>query len=770
MDKQDFNFELPQELIAQEPLVNRSSSRLLVLDKNTGEMEHKHFTDILKYFNKGDCLVINDTKVIPARLLGFRKDTQTHIEILLLNRRDKNIWEVIGKKLKPNTTVVFGNGELEANILEIIEGGNRLIEFKYTGIFEEVLDRLGEMPLPPYITKKLEDKNRYQTVYAKNEGSAAAPTAGLHFTPELLEKIKAMGVKIAHVTLHVGLGTFRPVKVENILEHEMHSEFYILDEEQANIINETKSNGNRIISVGTTSTRTLESCATENGFVIAQSGWTNIFIYPGYKFKVVDELITNFHLPESTLIMLVSAMAGKENVLRAYKTAVNEKYRFFSFGDAMFIKTGFNYNNALKYIEDIGTFGSMPGLERIEILLKRLGNPQDKLKIIHVAGTNGKGSTCIMIESILRNAGYKVGLYTSPHLQKYNERIKINNKNISDEIFAKLAEKMIFECNKMLEVGEGQATIFEFITALAICYFCENKTDYVILEVGMGGKYDATNIIKSPILSVITSIGIDHMEYLGDTIEQIALEKGGIIKKNSPTVLYFQSTYVYNVINKICLQKNSNLYYYNTVEINIKSEDLYKTVFSIKTDYYKYDNIILNMIGEYQIYNAATALLSVEALKDIGIHISNENVLKGLEEAYWQGRMELVSENPYTILDGAHNVDGIAMLSEYIKKHFSNKNITLLIGVLKDKEYKKMLDMLIPLAHNIIITEPISSRALTIETLETIVSKSIYKQKDIAKAFNIAQKITKPDEIIICAGSLYLIGELKKIFDFKKNI
>lgn len=767
MNKQDFSFELPDELIAQEPLENRSSSRLLVLDKNTGEIEHKYFTDILEYFQKDDCLVINDTKVIPARLLGFKKDTQTHIEILLLNRRDKNIWEVIvrpGKKLKANTTVVFGNGELEADILEVIEGGNRLIEFRYSGIFEEVLDRLGEMPLPPYITKKLTDKNRYQTVYAKNEGSAAAPTAGLHFTPELLEKIKDKGVKIAHVTLHVGLGTFRPVKVENILEHEMHSEFYILDEEQANIINETKSNGNRIISVGTTSTRTLESCATENGFVIAQSGSTNIFIYPGYKFKVVDELITNFHLPESTLIMLVSAMAGKENILRAYNTAINEKYRFFSFGDAMFIKESFNYSNAIEYIENIGTFGSIPGLERMETLLKHLGNPQDKLKVIHISGTNGKGSTCIMIESILRNAGYNIGLYTSPHLHKYNERIKINNIDISDKAFANLAKKIITECNKMVNTGEAQVTIFEFITALAICYFYENKIDYVILEVGMGGKYDATNIIKSPILSVITSIGMDHMEYLGDTIEQIALEKGGIIKKNSPTVLYFQSVYVYNVIEKICLQQNSNLYYCNTVEVNIKSEDLYNTVFSIKTNYYQYENIILNMIGEYQIYNAETALLAIEALKDSGINISNENVLKGLEEAYWQGRMELVSENPYLILDGAHNVDGITMLCEYIKKHFPNKNITFLIGILKDKEYKKMLDMIIPLAHNIIITEPISSRALTIETFETIASQPIYKQKDITKAFNIAQEITKPDEVIICVGSLYLIGELKKIF------
>lgn len=340
MNKQEFYFDLPQELIAQVPLSNRSDSRLLVLNKNTGDIEHKHFSDILDYLKKGDCLVINDTKVIPARLLGIKKGTQAHVEILLLNRHDKNIWEAIvrpGKKLKPGTTVIFGNGKLEADILEVVDGGNRIVSFRYDGIFEEVLDVLGEMPLPPYITSRLKDKQRYQTVYAKNEGSAAAPTAGLHFTPELLEKVKNMGVKIAYVTLHIGLGTFRPVKVDNIFEHNMHSEFYILEQSQADIINKTKRNGNRIISVGTTSTRTLESCVDENGFVKAQSGWTNIFIYPGYKFKIIDELITNFHLPESTLIMLVCALAGKENVLKGYDIAVNERYRFFSFGDAMFI-------------------------------------------------------------------------------------------------------------------------------------------------------------------------------------------------------------------------------------------------------------------------------------------------------------------------------------------------------------------------------------------------------------------------------------------------
>lgn len=341
MNKQDFYFDLPQELIAQEPLKNRASSRLLVLDKNTGKIEHKHFTDILGYLNRGDCLVINDTKVIPARLIGTKKDTGTGVEILLLNRKSKDLWETIvkpGKKLKQGAKVEFGNGKLEAQIIDIVNEGNRIVEFKYDGIFEEVLNELGEMPLPPYIKTKLKDKDRYQTVYAKNEGSAAAPTAGLHFTPDLLKQINSNGINIAHLTLHVGLGTFRPVKVDNILEHKMHSEFYILDEEQAEIINQTKRNKNRIISVGTTSTRTLESCADDKGFVKAQSGYTDIFIYPGYKFKIVDELITNFHLPESTLIMLVSALAGRENVLKSYNEAVKERYRFFSFGDAMFIK------------------------------------------------------------------------------------------------------------------------------------------------------------------------------------------------------------------------------------------------------------------------------------------------------------------------------------------------------------------------------------------------------------------------------------------------
>lgn len=337
MKTSDFYFDLPRELIAQEPLEDRASSRLLVVHKETGEREHRHFRDIKEYLKAGDCLVINDTKVLPARLYGERVGTGALIEILLLVRRDMDTWEVLvrpGKKARPGDKISFGGGKLVAEVLEVIEGGNRIIRFTYDGVFETILDELGEMPLPPYITQKLEDKTRYQTVYAKHEGSAAAPTAGLHFTPELLKEIEEMGVKIARVTLHVGLGTFRPVKAEDILEHEMHSEYYVVEQEQADLLNETKQSGGRIFAVGTTSTRTLESVTDENGVIQAKSGWTNIFIYPGYAFRAVDCLITNFHLPESTLIMLVSALMGKDLVMEAYAEAVQENYRFFSFGDA----------------------------------------------------------------------------------------------------------------------------------------------------------------------------------------------------------------------------------------------------------------------------------------------------------------------------------------------------------------------------------------------------------------------------------------------------
>lgn len=339
--KKDYYFDLPEELIAQDPLLKRSDSRLMVLDKATGNIEHRHFFDIKEYLKPGDCLVLNNTKVIPARLYDKRKDTGAVIEVLLLKRIDGDTWETLvkpGKKCRIGQVIEFGEGLLCAEVVDILEEGNRLIKFTYEGIFEEILDRLGEMPLPPYITHKLNDKNRYQTVYAKYEGSAAAPTAGLHFTPELLSEIEAMGVKLAFVTLHVGLGTFRPVKEDNLLNHHMHSERYEVTQEAADIINSTKKAGNRVICVGTTSCRTIESAADENGFLKACSNDTEIFIYPGYKFKVLDCLITNFHLPESTLIMLVSALAGREKVLNAYKEAVNDRYRFFSFGDAMFIK------------------------------------------------------------------------------------------------------------------------------------------------------------------------------------------------------------------------------------------------------------------------------------------------------------------------------------------------------------------------------------------------------------------------------------------------
>ena len=343
MKVSDFDYELPQELIAQDPLEHRDESRLMVLDKNSGDITHRNFYDIKDYLRPGDCLVINNTRVIPARLYGVKDETGASIEVLLLKRKENDIWETLvkpGKKMKVGAEVSFGDGLLHGKVVEIAEEGNRMIHFSYEGIFEEILDQLGQMPLPPYITHELKDKNRYQTVYAKYDGSAAAPTAGLHFTEKLLGEIRDMGVNIAEVTLHVGLGTFRPVKVDTIEAHHMHSEYYEISEEAADIINETKAKGGRVISVGTTSTRTLESAASlpsYDGRLHATSGWTEIFIYPGYEFKVIDGLITNFHLPQSTLIMLVSALAGRDHVLNAYKTAVEERYRFFSFGDAMLI-------------------------------------------------------------------------------------------------------------------------------------------------------------------------------------------------------------------------------------------------------------------------------------------------------------------------------------------------------------------------------------------------------------------------------------------------
>ena len=341
MKTSDFYYDLPEELIAQDPLEDRASSRLLVLNKKTGEIEHTIFKNIKNYLKKGDCLVINNTKVIPARLIGEKEGSGGKVEFLPLKKISLDTWEIIvkpGKKARGGARVSFGGGLLTAEVIEVLPDGNRIVKFFYDGVFENVLDKLGQMPLPPYITHALKDKNRYQTVYAKNDGSAAAPTAGLHFTKELLTEIKEMGVYIAELTLHVGLGTFRPVKVDDVESHVMHSEYYKIDEENAEIINNAKKNGGRIISVGTTSTRVLETVADENGHMTAKSGETKIFIYPPYKYKIVDALITNFHLPESTLLMLVSALAGKENIDRAYKQAVEMKYRFFSFGDAMFIE------------------------------------------------------------------------------------------------------------------------------------------------------------------------------------------------------------------------------------------------------------------------------------------------------------------------------------------------------------------------------------------------------------------------------------------------
>ena len=340
MKTSDFYFDLPQELIAQDPLEDRSSSRLLVLDRESGKTQHRVFRDIIEYLNPGDCLVVNNTKVIPARLYGSKIGTDAKIEVLLLKRRENNVWETLvkpGKKCRVGARISFGEGLLIGEVIDVVDEGNRLIRFEYEGIFEEILDKLGQMPLPPYIHHQLKDKNRYQTVYAKHDGSAAAPTAGLHFTPELLEEIKKKGVHIAHVTLHVGLGTFRPVKVEDVTDHHMHSEFYIVEPEQAELINRVKKEGGKIVAVGTTSCRTLESATDESGILKAGSGWTEIFIYPGYQFKMIDRLITNFHLPESTLMMLISALAGKDKIMAAYEEAVKERYRFFSFGDAMFI-------------------------------------------------------------------------------------------------------------------------------------------------------------------------------------------------------------------------------------------------------------------------------------------------------------------------------------------------------------------------------------------------------------------------------------------------
>lgn len=431
------------------------------------------------------------------------------------------------------------------------------------------------------------------------------------------------------------------------------------------------------------------------------------------------------------------------------------------------------YNKAIEYIENLNSFGVKPSLKRIENLLNLLNNPQKNLKVIHVAGTNGKGSTCVMLENILIASGYKVGLYTSPHLIKYNERIKINNNCIDDETFSNLAELVISKYNKIAEANEEKPTLFEVLTAIAFCYFDLQNVDYAILEVGIGGRYDATNIIKSPILSIITSIGLDHTKYLGDTVEKIAFEKGGIIKNNTKTVLYPNSNKVYNIINKICNETNSKLYYcdFDEIKIKLKAQDLSKISFSIKTKYYSYQNVESQMIGEYQFYNIATVLTAVEVLKDIGLKLEKSNVLAGLKQSKWSGRMELISVKPPIILDGAHNIDGMKMLKSYINKYLNNKKVNLLIGFLKDKNYKDMIDILIPLTNKLIITEPSNYRALTVEEFANIISLydlPVYLEKDSGKAFKLAKQLTNGNEILICVGSLYLIGELKNII-YKEN-
>lgn len=428
-----------------------------------------------------------------------------------------------------------------------------------------------------------------------------------------------------------------------------------------------------------------------------------------------------------------------------------------------------DYSHAIEYIENIVTDGFKPELKRIEYLLELLDNPQNSLNVIHVAGTNGKGSTCAMLESILRHSGYSVGLYTSPHLERYNERIKFNGTDIDDTDFCKLTQYIAQKCNDMVKAGKQHPSIFEFITAIAFCYFKNCNPDFVILEVGIGGRFDATNTVKSPLVSIITSIGFDHTEYLGNTLESIAFEKGGIIKKNCPTVLYFNSDRVYNVIENLCIENNSKLYYSSNLKFDIKYDDLDKMIFSIETDFFKYSEICMNMIGQYQIYNAATALLAVEVLKDLGIEISN--VLHGIGMASWAGRMEIVSSNPYMLLDGAHNPDGIEMLYNYIKSHFKSKSITLVIGIFKDKQYQQMANIM-DLVDNIVITEPPSSRALSVDKLKSLVlnhNPNTYVHTDVCKAIEIANNITKSDGIIICTGSLYLIGKIRNIVMRRKN-
>ena len=425
-----------------------------------------------------------------------------------------------------------------------------------------------------------------------------------------------------------------------------------------------------------------------------------------------------------------------------------------------------NYEEAIRYINEIELFGSRPGLERITALMERLGNPQDDLKVIHVAGTNGKGSTTAMLTYILRENGYRVGTYTSPHLERYNERYMIDAENISDKYFAEYVSIIKAVCDDM----EDKPTVFEVLTAVAFKYFYDLKVDYVVLEVGMGGRFDATNVIKKPLLSVITSISLDHVEYLGDTIEKIAFEKGGIIKNNCPTALYRQAESVKNVIADICSERNSRLYYAESEKIDIGRQDISGTVFSVKNEYMDFEKVGITLLGDYQINNASLVLLACKALADSGVSLKEELILSGIKKAKWHGRMEIVGENPIVLLDGAHNADGITVLSKSLKKYFGGKKITLVVGILGDKEYKKMVDTIAPLAARIVFTEPMSRRKWHLDKLENfdeLKNVDIYKQSDIKKAVETALSITEKDGVICCAGSFYLIGEIYKILGFE---
>jgi dihydrofolate synthase/folylpolyglutamate synthase len=420
----------------------------------------------------------------------------------------------------------------------------------------------------------------------------------------------------------------------------------------------------------------------------------------------------------------------------------------------------------ISYINSIERFGSRPGLVRVQNLLRRLGNPEKNLKVIHVAGTNGKGSVSTMISYILEKSGYDVGMYTSPHLENYNERIKINNKDISDEEFATAGEKIIKACQECVENNEEHPTVFEFLTAMALLYFDEQSVDFVVLEVGLGGRYDATNVIENPLLSVITSISMDHMDVLGDSIESIAFEKAGIIKKNCSTVLFFPNNKVYNIIKSVCESLNSQLYYVSDMHIQNVRHSIEGITFSINTDFYSYKDLKVSLIGEHQIYNTALVLLAVEVLRNKGIEISEENVRIGLEECYWPGRLEIVGKNPLILLDGAHNEEGALALAKAFEQYFHDQNITLLIGVLKDKPYELMLKQLLPYASKVVLTEPNSSRKLPIDELEKTAvkySSYIYQNADIAQAYELALKLTNEKDVLCCAGSLYLIGEIKKM-------